>query len=388
MAGAAAVLVVGLLAATFVVFSHHSTSSVGTSATATPATAAPTRLSAPAGQETPYVASADDGLNAIQMFGPAQGWAVGESGAGSTLQQGISSSLVLHYSTGRWMRVPSPTNAQLGVADASLQSIAMVSPDEGWTVGSAGDFSVRNLPSGLILRYSGGKWTKFSMTPDAEFFSVQMLSPTDGWVAGGGGWGTEAGATTSILLHFDGAKWTPVPVPNVAGITSLDMLSASDGWATGTNTILHYDGVRWSIFAHLQGISGVSMDSASDGWALGYVNFPYNHTSSYNVIWHYNGSRWVRGSLPSSVDYNAAILGMSMDSASDGWAVGYGNGQQFGNRYTLYLHYSHGRWTEVQGPGNDNLWGVFMLSANEGWACGNGGMLIHYRNGTWTQYQA
>jgi hypothetical protein len=213
-----------------------------------------------------------------------------------------------------------------------------------------------------------------------------MLSPTDGWVAGGGGWGSEAGATTSILWHFDGSTWTSVTVPNVAGITSLDMLSANDGWATGANTILHYDGTRWSIFAYLQGIMGVSMDSATDGWAFGYVNFPYNHTSSYNIVWRYNGSQWVRGTLPSGVNADATILALSMDSASDGWAVGFGNGQKFGNRYSLYLHYTNGHWTQVQGPGHDNLNSVFMLSANEGWAVGNGGALMHYLNGTWTQY--
>ena len=129
------------------------------------------------------------------------------------------------------------------------------------------------------------------------------------------------------------------------------------------------------------------MDSATDGWAFGFVNFPYNHTSSYNVVWHFNGSQWVRGTLPGTVDSNATILGMSMDSASDGWAVGYGNGQKYGNRYALYLHYTHGQWVAVQGPGSDNLNSVFMLSANEGWAGGNGGVLMHYLNGTWTQYQ-
>jgi hypothetical protein len=266
----------------------------------------------------------------------------------------------------------------------------MVSPDEGWAVGSAGDFSVGNLPLGLILHYSGGKWTKFSMTPDEELWGVQMLTATDGWAVGGGGWHSVGvgGATTSILLHYDGSRWTRVSAPNVAGITSLDMVSAHDGWATGTDTILHFDGTRWSIFAHLPGISGVSMDSATDGWAFGYVDFPYNHTASYNVVWHFNGSQWVRGTLPSSVDYNAAILALSMDSASDGWAVGYGLGQKGANRYALYLHYSHGHWTQVQGPGNDNLSGVFMLSATEGWSGGDGGALMHYLNGTWTQYKA
>jgi anti-sigma factor RsiW len=387
MAGAAAVLVVGLLAATFVFFSHHSASPIST--VGAPPTATATPLST-AARVAPYKAGADDVLGAIQMSPPYEGWAVGGYDVNAA-QAGAYSCLVVQYMNGQWIRLATPTNAELGVDDASLQSVAMISPDEGWAVGAAGDFSVGNKNFGLILHYSGGKWTKYSLIPKAELWSVQMLTPTDGWAAGGGGWNSSGtgvpGPTASILLHYNGSHWTPVPVPNVTGITSLDMVSANDGWATGTNTILHYNGTQWSIFAELQGVSGVSMDSATDGWAFGYVNFPYNHTSSDNVVWHFTGSQWVRGTLPSTVDYNASILGMSMDSASDGWAVGYGNGQKYGNRYTLYLHYAHGQWTAVEGPGSDNLDAVAMLSANDGWAVGNGGVLMHYLNGTWTQYQ-
>jgi hypothetical protein len=187
------------------------------------------------------------------------------------------------------------------------------------------------------------------------------------------------------LLHYDGHTWTSVQVPG-AGINSLSMHSATNGWAAGSNVVLHYDGKQWTQFQSLPGISGLSMDSPIDGWAFGFVNFPENHSSSYNVVWHYNGSQWVQGSLPSTVNADAQILALSMDSASDGWAVGYGNGGKYENRYALYLHYTNGQWTQVQGPGTDNLNGVFMLSANEGWAVGSGGVVMHYQNGAWIQY--
>lgn len=375
-----------------------------------PGVASATHPSTPVAQETPYVPSANDILGAVQMLSPSEGWAVGDAYKG-TNNGGTFSCLALHYSNGQWKRMATPTDASMGLQDADLQSISMASPDEGWAVGwgdnsssaLSAEMSLHDgpaaayvpasgpggpLPAGLILHYSAGKWTKVSIIPDAELWSVQMLSPTDGWAAGGGGWGTEAGATTSILLHYDGSNWTPAQVPGVDGITSLDMLSATDGWATGTNAVLHYDGKQWTQFQSLTGVSGLSMDSATDGWAFGFVNFPYNHTSSYNAVWHYNGSQWVRGSLPSTVNYDAEIVGLFMDSASDGWAVGFGNGNKGENRYALYLHYTNGQWTQVQGPGTNNLDGVFMLSANEGWAVGVDGALMHYQNGIWTQYHS
>ena len=337
----------------------------------------------------PYLGGANDVLSAIQMRSSAEGWAVGDTYTANAqpLTGGTYSCLVLHYANGQWTPMVTPTNAKLGLTDAGLLSIAMISPDEGWAVGW-GDHADSRIPSGVILHFHDGTWTKVSITPNAELYSVHMFSPTDGWVAGGGGWQSvgEGGATTSILWHYDGSSWTRVPVPNVGGITTLDMLSTNDGWATGTNTILHYNGEQWSISAHLQGIAGVSMDSATDGWAFGYVNFPYNHASSYNIVWHYNGSQWIAGSLPNAVNADAMILALAMDSASDGWAVGFGNGEKYGNRSTLYLHYTNGQWTLVQGPGGDNLNGVFLLSAQDGWAVGNGGVLMHYQNGTWSVY--
>ena len=192
---------------------------------------------------------------------------------------------------------------------------------------------------------------------------------------------------SSVLLHYDGKSWTTAPVPDVGGLSSLDMLSATDGWATGVDTILHYDGKQWSVFQHVQGVYGISMGSASDGWAIGFINDTTNQTKDSNVVWHYNGSRWVQGSLPSTVNYDAQLLGISMDSPTDGWAVGYGNGAKGIARYALYLHYTRGLWTQVQGPGNNNVSGVTMLSANEGWAVGGGGLLLHYEDGAWSQYQ-
>lgn len=357
-----------------------------TTRTTNPVASSPTLTATSAPQESAYVPNPNgDILQNVQMLSLTDGWAVGGAWKETGSQSGILSALILHYSDGQWKRVPAPSDEEIGLPDAELYGIAMVSADEGWAVGS-GDFYESTIPSAFILHYSGGKWTRFSVLRDAELYNVQMLSPTDGWANGGGGWGTDQGATTSILLHYDGTGWTPVQVPRIAGISSLDMLSATDGWATGTDAILHYDGKQWSIFQHVPGVYGLSLDSASDGWAIGFINYPYNHTSSSNVIWHYNGRRWVQESLPGTVNADAQVLAISMDAPTDGWAVGYGNGGKYQARYALYLHYTHGRWTQVQGPGKDNINGITMLSADEGWAVGNGGVVMHYEHGAWSQY--
>ncbi|HLY31682.1 MAG TPA: hypothetical protein VKQ36_11690, partial [Ktedonobacterales bacterium] len=339
-------------------------------------------------QETPYVPGANDILTGVQALSSADVWAIGgayKSVGGS----GSFSALALHYSGGQWMRTAMPTDAQLGAHDVELESIAMVSPDEGWAVGFAtnpGNGSTRSLPSGLILHYSDGQWSKVSEMPNTELWSVQMLSPTDGWLAGGGGWGTEQGATTSILLHYTGGKWVFVRAPNVAGIHSLAMVSPTDGWATGQGTIMRYDGSHWSAFSRLQGVAGVSMDSATDGWAFGGELFPNNPTSAYSTVWHYSGSQWTQGTLPSAVVHDSQITALSMDSTSDGWAVGVLGGLKKGaSSQTLYLHYTNGQWTQVQGPNTGPLNAISMISSQDGWAVGVDGTLLHYQNGVWAR---
>jgi hypothetical protein len=80
------------------------------------------------------------------------------------------------------MRTATPTNASLGAHDVVLESIAMLSRDEGWAVGFATNpgtgSTTRALPIGLILHYSAGHWSKWREIADAELWSVQMLSDT------------------------------------------------------------------------------------------------------------------------------------------------------------------------------------------------------------------
>jgi hypothetical protein len=384
LSAVAAVLIIGVVVTALIasrgVLPKHS-------GTANARVSSPTPTATPAPQEVPYTPNPNsDVLGAVQMISPTNGWAVGATYTPSTSgQESTSEVLILHDHNGHWMRMETPSKEELGLPDPFLESIAMVSADEGWAVGDGGYAAV--VPSAFILHYSGGKWTKFDSLSDAELYAVQMLSPTDGWAIGAGDWGSGEGATSGILLHYDGTSWSPAQVPNVGGLSSLDMLSATDGWATGVDTILHYDGQRWSVFQQVQGVYDLSMDSVSDGWAIGFINYTTNHTSSSNVIWHYDGSKWVQGTLPSTVNYDAQLLGISMDSPTDGWAVGYGNGDKGEARYSLYLHYTQGHWTQVQGPGDNNVSGVTMLSADEGWAIGGSGLLLHYEHGAWSQYQ-
>jgi photosystem II stability/assembly factor-like uncharacterized protein len=67
-----------------------------------------------------------------------------------------------------------------------------------------------------------------------------------------------------------------------------------------------------------------------------------------------------------------------MVSASEGWAVGNGG---------VLIHYADGVWKQVPSPTRENLSGVTFTSASEGWAVGDQHVILHFLNGGWSLYQ-
>jgi hypothetical protein len=385
----AAVLVI-VVVVTAIVVSRGPSQRAGTTH---PSISSPTPTLGPAPTETAYVPAKGDEFFAAQMLSPTEGWFAGANDVvtNDPNQPVLSTLLIVHYHDGHWLRVAVPSNDQLGVSNPQLYSISMGSPDDGWIVG-AGDLEHMDRGNAVILHYSGGRWTRYgSVIHNTILNQVQMLSPTDGWMVGGGNLDM-AGAQTSLMLHYDGKRWTPVPMPPAHIITQLDMVSATDGWAVGQGTILHYDGQRWTIFQMIPRIREISMGSATDGWAVS--SAPSDKQG--NILWHYNGNQWVQSVDFTSSNPAAAVSvgSLSMDSATDGWAIGYeasSTGSETVNEF--FLHYTQGRWTRVPVPRGVFVYGVMMISADDGWATGTntpgGGklLLLRYQHGSWRIYQ-
>jgi photosystem II stability/assembly factor-like uncharacterized protein len=70
------------------------------------------------------------------------------------------------------------------------------------------------------------------------------------------------------------------------------------------------------------------------------------------------------------------LYSVFMVSASEGWAVGDGE---------TILHYSNGSWSTVTSP-ITNLYSVSMVNAGEGWAVGESGTILNYTSGSWSLY--
>lgn len=136
-----------------------------------------------------------------------------------------------------------------------------------------------------------------------------------------------------------------------------------------TGIIMHYTGGAWvpgNVANFLrQPLLSASLDSARDGWAVGWSG----------ALVHFDGNEWTTEVGPAN--FNKNLLGVDMLSPVDGWAVGYSGS---------ILHYDGRRWTQVLSPTALDLHGIAMVSAQEGWAVGANGVILHYVNGTWNMF--
>jgi len=178
----------------------------------------------------------------------------------------IFGSATTHWNGNTW-------EGLITIGRSGLNSVAMVSTDDGWAVG----YRTWVYPPGefqsLILHWDGKGWTKVSVPGTASLMSVAMVSPNDGWAVGKEG----------AILRWDGSTWSPVSSPVTVTLYSVAMVSSADGWAVGDiGTILHWDGSVWSQVTSpvTQTLKSVTMISANEGWAVGkegtilhYTNF-------------------------------------------------------------------------------------------------------------------
>lgn len=117
------------------------------------------------------------------------------------------------------------------------------------------------------------------------------------------------------------------------------------------------------------GFTQLQMLGPSDLWGLGYVwlieQTKTQQGLSYSFFGHFDGQKWSIWPIPQA---NIALNSFSMDSSTDGWAVGAANLSD--PRTGLLVHYSGGQVSQMHVPGAGNLFRVQMLSATEGWAVG------------------
>ena len=211
------------------------------------------------------------------------------------------------------------------------------------------------VPSlGKIYHYNGTSWSlQYTQQEDGTFFnSVWGTSASNVFAVGGlflGG-----GVSEGFIFHYDGSVWTEQL--RVNNLTFVDIWGSSDSDIfvvghdnfNGRGAVYHYDGSDWELQYETPAEAGeifmlsVWGSSGSDVYATG------NARGAINTLLHYDGERWsfVPGGL-----FSPPLFGIWGASANDVFAVG---------PQGTVLHYDGNSLVE---PAPDQASGVTLFNA-------------------------
>ena len=361
---AAALLLVGLAATLFAIFSQtaHGPARNGVPTATTMIQPPPAPLHLPAGTT----------LLGLSMASPTDGWAVGVTADPQHV-------LLLRYHDGQWAIWPGtlPSLQLLLSAD----SLSMASPTDGWMTGEGG-----------MLHYTNGQWVAVAVPGVGAISKVQMVSPTDGW-AKAFIQSTDKQSGVFGMLHFTGGAWSVVPLPpalrEISDETQLDFSVTASGecWlmyrvnSSDSTEILRFTGESFQVAYTLPGVQGyhMTMRTAENGWLTG--------INASSPPYHFDGSAWTKVTIPARfIGQPASSYAVVIAPSGAAWLIGIGGSGQYSGEIARYLN---GSWDAVTAP-STIIPGAFRLVADdEGWAIGTAGdrsALYHYQNGSWTPY--
>jgi hypothetical protein len=261
-----------------------------------------------------------------------------------------------------WSTVASP-NVEVDFdatheADNQLLSVAGLSANKAWAVGSYGDLSgTSGTPRrSLALSWNGSAW-RVDSAPHLGFMDelrgVAAVSPTNAWAVGYYAANVPLGKSFTLIDRWDGVHWQIDTSPSVGTQeNSLNSVWAAPTaiWAVGyfrTGTqkeplIVRGTGApgSWTPvpitgFGELLGVSGTA---ANDVWAVGYgVGVPR--------ILHFDGNTWTGVPTP-SIEGGGKLNAVTAVSPKDAWTVG----TAFNPKRTLVLHWDGTSWKTVPSP--------------------------------------
>lgn len=321
-------------------------------------------------------------LSSIAMLSAAEGWAVGYEGASGP-------AILLHWLKGAWQAEPLPA------VTIVPQVVTMVSPTDGWLGGADSPHTYGDV-HGVMLHYSGGGWTQVSLPPDAgPIAGIAMVSPTEGWAVGT----TTADHGHAQILHYSQGAWSvALTGADNTSFTSIAMVSPTEGWAAGPRQpdgyLWHYTQGTWKQMMlndpNHADLEYLSMLSPDDGWGIGgYLTAQQQKDEELphqaGALWHYTGGQWqvVEQYQDAPDTHYVALLALQAAAPGDVWVS-----ESDGGSGPHFLHEINGAWQKVAAPilQGSTITSIAMVSANEGWAVGTAGEILHYLNGNWIAY--
>ncbi len=288
----------------------------------------------------------------VTLAGPGEYWATGFVKDQAT--GGEDTGVILRFSNGKWTQVGDLLQS------GHLNGLAMVSATEGWAWG--GDTN----QTGLLLHISNGAWQRVAAPAVNRKGAPQLIrmnSATDGWLVIQNLKDEHGNSTPSSLLHFTNGSWNPIQSP-LTYFVNIAPVGPDEAWIFGgddeSQAIVHVTASKTVVSmripqsAHI-GITGLRASAPNDVWAYG-VRYDSVSIGVSPVEYHYDGASW------QTVDVRApnGTQLVQVISSGDMWAthnvampVFSDRHEPTENRVQALYHLSSGLWREVPVPYND-----------------------------------
>ncbi|RJR18312.1 MAG: hypothetical protein C4582_11725 [Desulfobacteraceae bacterium] len=253
----------------------------------------------------------------------------------------------------------------------TLYSVAVVQGSNGndlWAVGA----------KGTILRWNGTTWSKVASPTTEILRSVAMANSNLGFAVGHGGW----------VLKWDGTSWAKSDAKTTNWFRTVGFVPGSNGskaWAAcdyaGVGYYMNWNGSQWDIkFGGKNQIFGttlwgLSMIDANNGWAVGEALHQVSETQLQmkGQITRWNGASWSGTDYP--VEKEGKLYGIEMLSNNEGWLVG---------EKGIIARWNGTTWSQLAGsPTEKDLRAVDLRTASDGWAVGEEGTILRWNGTAW-----
>jgi hypothetical protein len=309
-------------------------------------------------------------------------------------------------------QVDAPNNIPTEYSLNSLTSIATISENDAWAVGSshsAPEVTVTPPKNTFTEHWDGKSWS-FVHSPNGSDYNSQLngvaaVSTNDVWAVGASfpdsgfepiiNTGGISPTFKPLIEHWDGKKWQVVPSANIArgygSLSAITAISQHDIWAVGAfydakaeatihPLLEHWDGISWHVIAPPGGdtasmgiLNDVTAISANDVWVAGHVSVT-DSKPSQGLIMHWDGHQWNTETSPMAYQ----ISNISVLSAHDIWIDGM---DLASNNYNLLVeHWDGKKWSTVGVPSqflnsnaliSNTTLNVTAVADNDVWAVGN-----------------
>jgi len=243
---------------------------------------------------------------------------------------------------------------------------------------------------GLTAKVQAQQWN-LQYTPPG---GGDIVSAVDFWDANNGlavGHGVSDNYT---VYRYVGGTWTQQLVPQVIDgqyLSTVKFTSATTAWAGGDEgVILKYSNGNWSVVQTPDAVYGPYLYSfhftdPNNGWAVGYGT-AYGSgliIKFHNGVWDIPGGSWqtwYNSPHPSYIPATGIshiLNSVDFAGANDGWAVGNGG-------IMLKYNANTDKWVQQPSITTQGLLKVRLLDANTGWAVGSQGTVLKFSAGVWS----